>query len=154
MVVSSIAVRVFVELFKLMCFYSNQILYINCSSTWDFVDWNWWVFLNWWNWCWTLFLQINKLTLKRNLNLTACMLLCPSQLCRRCVCFRCWTDCSQSWPWLLFFSGLFAVWACCIWPPRKPLPQKASARDPHIRDDWPLASAVVVWCPVFPSVLQ
>lgn len=49
MVGSSIAVSVFVELFRWMCFYSNQILYINCSSTWDFVDWNWWMFLNWWN---------------------------------------------------------------------------------------------------------
>lgn len=41
---------------------------------------------------------------------------------------------------LLFFSGLFAVWACCLWPTRKPLPQKASAGDLHIRDICPLTS--------------
>lgn len=52
----------------------------------------------------------------------------------------------------LFFSGLFAVWACCKWPPRKPLPQKASARDPYIKDDWHQARSMFNMKPCFKCV--
>lgn len=44
---------------------------------------------------------------------------------------------------VLFFSGLFAVWACCKWFPRKPLPQKASERDPHIKEG---DTAQLIYC--------